>query len=56
MEVHNLPMHILTSLSVDEIWLPRYVNWSINFRGLTLKVEMEPSRLKHMNSVLSAFT
>ena len=31
---------MLTSLSVDEILLPRYVNRSKNFRGLLLKVEM----------------
>ena len=42
-------MRRLTSLSVDKILLPRYLNWSTNFRGL----EMAPSCLKHMNSVLS---
>ena len=34
---------ILTSLLVDEILLPRYVNFSTNFRGLTLKGEIAPS-------------
>ena len=29
--VHALPIHMLTSLSVDEILLPNYVNWSTNF-------------------------
>ena len=42
---------MLTSLSVDEILLLRYMNWFTNFRGLPLKVEMAP-RLKHMNSWL----
>ena len=30
--VHALPMHILISLSVDEILLLRYRNWFMNFR------------------------
>ena len=32
--VHALRMHTLTSLSVDEIWLPKIwlPNWSTNFR------------------------
>ena len=33
-------MHMLTSLSVDEILPPTYMNWSANFRGLQLKAEM----------------
>ena len=32
--VYALPMLILTLLSVDEILLPMYMNWSTNFRGL----------------------
>ena len=32
--VYALPNCILTSISVDEILLPWYVNWYINFRGL----------------------
>ena len=44
--VHTFPMQI----SVDVILLPRYMNWSSNFTGLPLKVEMTPC-LKHMNSV-----
>ena len=39
---------ISTSLSVDETQLPRYVNLFTNFRGSLLRVEMIPSRLKHM--------
>ena len=46
--VNAFSMHMLTSLSVV-----RYINWSTNFRGLPLKVEMATSDLKHMNSVLS---
>ena len=53
--IHSFTWCILTSLSVDEILLPSYVNLSTNFRGLPLKVDMAPSHLKHMNSVLSAF-
>ena len=30
--VHVLPMRTLTTLSVDKILLPSYMNWSINFR------------------------
>ena len=39
-EVCVFTRHMLTLLSVDEILLPRYVNWFTNFRGLPLKVEM----------------
>ena len=53
--VHTFARHMLTSLSVDEILLPRYVNLSSNFRGLLLKVEMAPCHLKHTNSLLFAF-
>ena len=38
--VHSSSRHMLTSLSVDKILLPRYVNISTNFRGLPFKVEM----------------
>ena len=48
--VHTFPMCEWTSLSEDEILLPRFQKWSINFSGLPLKVEMAPSRLKHMKS------
>ena len=45
---HAFPIHVLTSLSVDEILLPRYVNCSTGFRGLPLSMEMSPFFLKHM--------
>ena len=45
----------MTLLSVDEILLPKYANWSINFKGLPLRVEMTTSHLKHMYSVLFVF-
>ena len=32
-----------------------HMNWSFNFRGLLFNEEIEPSCLKHMNSVLSVF-
>ena len=50
--VHVLPMRMLTSLSVDEILLPRYMNRFTNFRDLPFN-EMISSLLKHMNSILS---
>ena len=45
----------LISLSVDQILLPKYVNLPTNFRGWPLKVEMVPSHLRHLNSVLYSF-
>ena len=53
--VHAFTDFMLISLSADEIFLPRYVNWSTNFTGLPLKVGMAPSSLKHNNSVLFYF-
>ena len=53
--IYNFPVHILSLLSVDEILILRYVNWSISLRGLPFNVEMVPCCLKHMNSVLSEF-
>ena len=47
---------ILTSLSVDEKLLPSYLNLSTDFKGLPFRAEMVHSRLKHMYSILSAFT
>ena len=44
--VHGFPMCILTLLSVDKILLPRYVNWSINFRGLPSDVGLASFCLK----------
>ena len=43
--IHNIAFHVfvrllLTSLLVDEILLLWYVNWSTNFRGLLLRVEV----------------
>ena len=54
--IHVFSMRMLTSLLVDEILLPRYVNWLINFRGLPLKMNMDPSYLKFMNIVLFVFS
>ena len=55
MAVHAFVRRILISLSVDERWLPKYVNLSTNFRELLFRVEMAPSRLKQMYSILFAF-
>ena len=41
--VDDLPMCMLTPLSVDEILLPRYMNWSINFIRLSFNKEMASS-------------
>ena len=54
--VHAFARHILTSLSIDGILLPRYMNLFTNFRALLFRVEMAPSQLKHMYSVLLVFT
>ena len=56
MAVHAFARRILTSLSVDETLLPRYVNLSSNFRGMAFRVEMGTPRLKYMYSVLFTFT
>ena len=40
--VHDFCMRKLISLSVDEISLPRYVNWSTNFIGLTVCIPTKP--------------
>ena len=48
--VHELHLRMLTSLSVDEILLLRYMNWSTNFRGLILNVEMTPRNLFYLSS------
>ena len=37
---NKFPLRMLTSLSVDEILLPKYVKWSANFRCLLFNVEM----------------
>ena len=46
---YTFTRHMLTPLSVDKMWLPRYVNKSAKFRGLSLRVKMAPSCLKHVN-------
>ena len=46
---------MLIFLSVDEILLPRYINWSTNCRSLTFNEDLESSWLKHMHSDFSEF-
>ena len=46
--VHAFIRGMSTSLSVDKMLLPGYVN----FRGLSLEVEIDLLCLKHINSVL----
>ena len=53
---HAFAIRVLTSLSVDEILLPMYVNCSTGLRGVPLSAEMFPFFLKLMKSVLSEFT
>ena len=48
--VHTFARHVLTSLTVDKILLPRYMKWSTNFEGLPLQMKMVPSCLKYMIS------
>ena len=54
--VHTFAKHILTSLLVDETLLSMNMNLSTNFRGLPYRMEIASSQLKHMYSVMFAFT
>ena len=54
--VHAFVRSELTSCSGDETLLPRYMSLSTNFRGSPFRVEMTPSRLKHIYFVLFAVT
>ena len=54
--VHVFAWLILTPLLVDEMLPSRYVGLSTNFRRLPFRVEMDPSRFRHMYSILFAFT
>ena len=47
----DFTMRLLTSFSEDDVLLPRYMNWSTDY-----KVEMNPFCLKRMNLVLLVFT
>ena len=53
--VNAFARRILTSLSEDEILLPRYVSLSTRFRGRPLRVKVVRSWLRHMYSVLFTF-
>ena len=44
--VHAFARCMLTSFSIDEILLLRYMDLSTNLRALPLRVEMVPSHLK----------
>ena len=44
--IYDFTMHTVTLLSVNAILLPRYMNGSINLRGLSLRMEMAPSSFK----------
>ena len=47
---------ILMSFSVNETLFPRYVYLSTDCREPPFRVEMSPSRLKHMYSIFFIFT
>ena len=49
--VHALPIHMLTSSSIDEILLPSYVKWSTNFRVLPFRTSSK--LLKEMLTLFS---
>ena len=48
---NTFSMLMLGSFSVDEKLLTRYMNWSTNFRVLSVNQEMAPSCFEHMYSV-----
>ena len=47
---HDLPMGMLTSLLLEEILLPRYMNRFTNFWDFPLNVDMAASLLQRINS------
>ena len=53
--VNTFLMRMLTLLSVDEILLPRYMNWSTNFRVLPFKVKMTPFCFLNMNCFICIY-
>ena len=55
MAIHTFHMRILTSFSVDEILLPRYMKWFTIFRRFPFCMEKVQLSLKHSNSLLSDF-
>ena len=48
--VHPLPIHMLTSFYMNEILLPRYVNWSTIFRSLQFNKENDAIFIKTQKS------
>ena len=54
--VYAFARRILMTLSVDETQLHRYVNLTTNFKELPFRMKMSLFCLKHIYSVLSAFT
>ena len=52
---HALSKRKLTSLSFDEILLPRYMNWPTNIGFLTFNKEMAPFFFRYIIYVLSWF-
>ena len=53
--IYAFPIRIFSSISVNEILLPRYVKWLASFIGLPFHMEISPFCLKHMDSVVFKF-
>ena len=53
---HAFSWYMLTSLSVDEILLLWYMNWSTDFKCLSLKMKMASSCLRILDYFLIAST
>ena len=53
---HAFPTRMMTSVSFNQIFLLRCVKWYSSFRVKILKVDIALYCLKHIESVLSAFT
>ena len=52
---HTLLIRMLTSLSVDEILLPWYVNWFTNFKGLSFNLFLSTMPLNQLMADLVCF-
>ena len=48
----HFPCYVDITLT-DKILLQRYVNWSTNFRGLSVNVDIAPCSLNYISSILS---
>ena len=53
--IHVFSMCMFTSFSQDEMLLLKFVNGSIDFRGLVGKVEVTSSSLKYGNCLICSY-